>query len=82
VLTYQRPPGAEPALRPTRQICLKLRPWHPSNDGDATFWYLALPSGQQAELGPQDILAGTCAFGHALIACLDTRGRLGLWRYR
>jgi hypothetical protein len=52
------------------------------NEGDATFWYLALPSGRHAELGTHDILAGTCAFGHTLIACLDTRGRLGMWRYR
>jgi hypothetical protein len=53
------------------------------NDGGATFWYLALPSGQRADLGTvDDVLAGTCAFGPAYIACLDARGRLGTWRYR
>lgn len=52
------------------------------DEGSATFSYLALPSGERAELGSLDVLASTCAFGPTLVGCLDTRGRLGLWRYR
>ncbi len=52
------------------------------DEGGMTFWYLALPSGQRAELGSIDVLASRCAFGPTLAACLDPQGRLGLWRYR
>jgi PQQ-like domain len=53
-----------------------------ATDASATFQYLAMPSGDLVDLGTHDVRTGSCAYGHSHLACLDTRSRFGIWRYR
>ncbi|MBP2328118.1 hypothetical protein JOF56_008503 [Kibdelosporangium banguiense] len=46
------------------------------------FWFLSLPEGEYSSLGELPVAYPDCAFSRTHIACFDSKGKPGIWRYR